>query len=79
MAARKRKITLSERWKDRISTTMIMERLIKHIEGNLDLSPTQIKAADIVLKKVVPDLARTTHEGNADKPVEVKHTVTWLK
>ena len=72
MAARKNKVTLSERWKDRISATMILNRLVSHVEGNLELSPTQIKAADIILKKVVPDLARTEHVGDGGGPVELR-------
>jgi hypothetical protein len=72
MAARKNKVTLSETWKDRISATMILNRLVSHVEGNLDLSPTQIKAADIILKKVVPDLARTEHVGDGGGPVEMR-------
>jgi hypothetical protein len=72
MAARKNKVTLSETWKDRISATMILNRLVSHVEGNLELSPTQIKAADIILKKVVPDLARTEHVGDGGGPVELR-------
>jgi hypothetical protein len=72
MAARKNKVTLSETWKDRISATMILNRLVSHVEGNIDLSPTQIKAADIILKKVVPDLARTEHVGDGGGPVEMR-------
>jgi hypothetical protein len=72
MAARKNKVTLSETWKDRISATMILNRLVSHVEGNLELSPTQIKAADIILKKVVPDLARTEHVGDGGGPMELR-------
>jgi hypothetical protein len=75
MAARKNKVTLSERWKDRISATMIMNRLVAHVEGELDLSPTQLKAADILLKKIVPDLARTEHTGADEGPIEM--VVRW--
>lgn len=35
-----------------------MDRLLKCVEGTLEMSPVQIKAADILLKKIVPDLAR---------------------
>ena len=70
MAARKRKLTLSDSWKDRISAGMIMARLVKHLDGEIDLSPTQIKAADIILRKIVPDLARTENTGANGGPQE---------
>ena len=75
MAARKNKVTLSERWKDRISATMILNRLVSHVEGNLELSPTQIKAADIILKKIVPDLARTELTGKDGGPMEQRYSM----
>jgi hypothetical protein len=72
MAARKVKTTLSEKWKDRIQATLIMNRLMDHVNGTLDLSATQIKSADILLKKIVPDLARTEHVGDGGGPVELR-------
>jgi len=75
MAARKNKVTLSETWKDRISATMILNRLVSHVEGNLELSPTQIKAADIILKKIVPDLARTELTGKDGGPMEQRYSM----
>jgi hypothetical protein len=75
MAARKNKVTLSDRWKDRIQATAIMNRLMSHVDGDLELSPTQIKAADILLKKIVPDLARQEHVGADNGPIEL--VVKW--
>ena len=75
MAARKNKVTLSDRWKDRIQATAIMNRLMSHVDGDLELSPTQIKAADILLKKIVPDLARQEHVGGDNGPIEM--VVKW--
>ena len=70
MAARKRKLTLSDSWKERISAGMIMARLVKHLDGEIDLSPTQVRAADIILRKIVPDLARTENTGGDGGPQE---------
>jgi hypothetical protein len=42
------------------------------VNGTLDLSATQIKSADILLKKIVPDLARTEHVGDGGGPVEMR-------
>lgn len=60
MAARTRRTELSEEWKNRIKSGMILDRLLKHVNGDIELKPTQIKAAEILLKKVIPDLASTT-------------------
>lgn len=59
MAARKRKLKLDDNWRYRIKAGMIMDRLIKCVNGALALTPQQIKAADIILKKLEPDLARS--------------------
>lgn len=75
MAARKVKTTLSDRWKDRIQATLIMNRLLDHVNGELELSSTQLKAADILLKKIVPDLARTEHVGDGGGPLEIRTTL----
>lgn len=77
MAARKRKITLSDEWKSKIQAGMILDRLVKHVNGEIDMSASQIKAADILLKKTIPDLGRTEVTG-ADGGPQVM-TVTWKK
>lgn len=38
---------------------MLMKRLLDHSLGKIDLSPTQVRALEIVLRKLVPDLAST--------------------
>ena len=56
MAARKTR-TLTQTWKDKIQTTMLIKRLQDHGEGKVDLLPTQVRAIEILLKKVTPDLS----------------------
>ena len=63
MAARKRKVVLSDEWKEKIRAGVIMDRLLSHVNGSIEMSSTQVKAADILLKKIVPDLARTEVTG----------------
>ena len=58
MAARIRKTALSEDWKAKIQAGVIMDRLLKHVHGEIDMSSSQIKAAEILLRKTVPDLGR---------------------
>jgi hypothetical protein len=40
----------------RIQTTAIIERLQKHAIGRTKMSPTQVQAAQALLKKTLPDL-----------------------
>ena len=46
---------------DRINTGMIVERLHKHVQGEIEMSATQINAARILLAKVVPDQSASSH------------------
>ncbi len=77
MAARIKKTTLSEQWKAKIQAGVILDRLVKHVNGEIEMTASQIKAADILLKKTVPDLARTEVTGKDGEPQQ--HVVTWQK
>ena len=55
--ARKRKVTLDDRWREKIKASMILNRLIDHMDGNCEMSTSQVRAAEIVLRKIVPDLS----------------------
>lgn len=72
MAARTKALRLTPEWKEKIKVGVIFERLSKHVDGEIEMSSTQIKAAEILLKKVVPDVARTEIVGDEDQPVTVK-------
>ena len=77
MAARSKKIVLTQNWKDKIQIAVIIDRLVKHVNDEIDMKPTQLKAAEILLKKVAPDLASTQIEGNPDQPVRM--VISWKK
>ena len=84
MAARKHKGTKTDPWpqktRDRIQTSMLINRLVDHALGNNDpqtgkpvqLSPTQVTAANILLKKVMPDLAATELSGEVARPTVIR-------
>ena len=76
MAARKNRVTLSHEWRERIRSGVILQRLEKAALGEVEISPASLKAAEIVLRKTIPDLARHEHTGeNGDK---IKVEVTWM-
>ncbi len=52
---------------------MIIERLHRHIEGELELSQTQIAAANALLDRSVPKLSQIQHVGDENGgPVQIK-------
>jgi len=71
MAARTRKVTLNENWRQKIQTSMLINRLNDHALDLLKkpMEATQITAALGLLKKVAPDLSVTTLQGDAEKPL----------
>jgi len=54
------------RARERIKAGMIITRLQKHLNGELEMSGTQIQAARILLGKALPDLQAVEHSGNID-------------
>jgi hypothetical protein len=71
MAARRRKVALTDDWKENVRAGMIMGRLTRHIEGEVEMTQTQINAAKIVLAKILPDLARSEVTGANGGPINV--------
>lgn len=77
MAARTKKLKLTDAWKAKIQASVISGRLYDHLQGKCEMTPTQVKAADILLKKLVPDLNRSEVTGDDDKPVKI--VFGWVK
>ena len=67
MAARTRRTTTNEKWRERIQTSMLINRLTDYAVGNIELTQGQVRAIEILLKKTAPDLSHTTGD--------VTHTV----
>ncbi len=59
MAARKTQ-TLSDNWREKIRTSMLVNRLSDLVEGKIEMQPHQVTAALGLLKKTAPDLSATT-------------------
>ena len=74
MAARTNRTKLDDKWKEKIKAGVILDRLMKHVDGALDMSTTQINAAKILLNKVYPDLKAHEIDGAIEhriKSIEV--------
>lgn len=71
--------------RQRIKVSEIISRLHKHLEGGCEMSSTQIKAAEILLRKAVPDLASTQHTGEVTHlyvmalPAANESTLEWQR
>ena len=59
-------------WKDKQKIGALMSRVRKHAEGENEMTATQLRAAEIFLRKTVPDLARTEHTGKDGAAIETK-------
>ena len=56
MAARTRRIAHDANTRAKIKASQIINRLQKHIDGEVELESTQIRAAEILLNKCLPNL-----------------------
>ncbi len=54
MAARKNLVQLP-RTREKIRASMLVNRLV-HVVGKCDMTPSQVRAAQLVLRKILPDL-----------------------
>ena len=62
----------------KIQTSQLINRLMDHALGEVELSPTQIRAIEVLLKKSVPDLQAIQLSGDPDNPVaiaEIKRSI----
>lgn len=53
-----------EMCRDKIRTSQLINRLMNHVQGKIDLSQTQLKSIEILLKKCLPDLKQIEHVGS---------------
>lgn len=85
MAARARKIRHDEETRAKIQTSQLINRLSDHVFGKVDLTPAQVRSAEILLKKTIPDLSSTenhtevVHRYVARLPEKARTTEEWQK
>lgn len=54
----------------KIQASQLLNRLTDHAFGEVELSQSQIKAIEILLRKSLPDLSSITISGDADSPLQ---------
>ena len=67
--------SMSDNWRERIRAGQLANRLMDHFEGKIELTNSQIKAADLLFKRLEPELNRVEVAGDKDAPIV--HTVKW--
>lgn len=75
MPARMRKLHQDD-VRAKIQTSQLINRLENHALGKLDLSQTQIKAIEVLIRKTLPDLSAVTLSGDDKNPLK---TVTRVE
>lgn len=80
MAARTSRGTKSNPWSEehraRIKTSMLINRLQDNALSKTEImTPGQIRSAEVLLKKAIPDLQAMQHSGDADNPIKHAHEI----
>jgi predicted signal transduction protein with EAL and GGDEF domain len=57
MAARKRAIRHDDNTRAKIQAAQLINRLTAHAQGEVELSSTQVRAIEVLLRKTLPDLS----------------------
>lgn len=74
MAARLTK-RLADQTRDAIKTSMLVNRLTDHALGDIEMSQTQIRAAEILLNKTLPNLKSSDDSLTIDGEVGIRSVV----
>jgi len=69
----------ADKSREKIKSTQILNRLQNHVIGKNEMSATQVRAAEILLKKTLPDLSQTTLDANIpDEGGSLKWSVEFI-
>lgn len=77
MAARKN-LMHSDKTRERIKASMLLNRLEKFVEGKVELNAAQVSAALGLLKKVVPDLQAVSLDGPGENGAHIVNILTGV-
>lgn len=68
----------AEEVRQKIQASVIIDRLQKHINGELEMSATQVQAANSLLDRSVAKLSQVQHVGDEDGPIRLEATVKFV-
>jgi len=75
MAIRKR-LSHDDKTREKIQTSQLINRLTKFVNGDVELSPAQVRAIEVLLKKTLPDLQAISLEGTGENGA-LLHEIAW--
>lgn len=70
---------LTAAWRNKIKISMLINRLAKHAQGLIELSPTQVRAIEILLRKALPDLQSVEMQGTIEDNRNKDDVLAWLR
>lgn len=62
--------------RSKIQASQLINRLTDHVDGKVELSMSQLRAAEILLKKSLPDLSSVEISGDPENPLQTVTKVT---
>ncbi len=71
MAEKRRKLANDATWRENIKTAHILEKLSNHVFGMVTMEMSQIKSAEILLKKTIPDVMQIQVDVSGGLTIEV--------
>lgn len=74
MAARLR-LKHQDEVRAKIQASQLVNALQKHVDGNNNMSPTQVRAAEILLRKAMPDLTAISGDLDVVGDMTITHKV----
>jgi len=69
----------TEMVRQKIQAGVLIDRLHKHAEGKLEMTPSQLKASEILLDRSVPKLSHIQHSGDSENPINSKVTIEFVR
>ena len=71
---------LTAEWREKIKISMLINRLMAHVKDGAksDMSPTQVRAAEILLRKALPDLQSVELQGTIEDNRPKDAVLDWL-
>ena len=67
-------VRATEIWRDAVDTDRIRVTLEKCIAGEIDLTPAQLRSAELLLARTVPTLSSVEHSGSIEQRTDRERT-----
>ena len=77
MAARKDRIQIDENTRKKIQASQLINSLQNHVLNDTEMTPTQVKAAETLLDRILPKMKQVEMVGEIEHSGELK--ISWQK